>query len=85
MGMLRTIVAGLVHKPWEDEPETGPGAPDDWEFRVQPGPRPVLAVYNPDRKIWYLFTNVMALATVDPDEMDRNTADWHRYVELLDD
>lgn len=81
-GLLKKILRAAVAQPWE---YMGAGAPDEWEFRVSPDEE-ALAVYDPGRGHWVILDagrlTVVAEATLK--EMDRNTADWSRYVEDLE-
>lgn len=82
MGLIKQVLRAAVAQPWE---YMGEGAPNEWEFRISPDEQ-TLAVYNPHKGAWFLFQNVVVLAMVtSTTEMDRNTADWTQYVEVLDD
>lgn len=80
--IVKKILRAAVAQPWD---YMGEGAPGEWEFRVSPE-EDTLAVYNPNYGKWVLFRQVITLAEVASlSEMDRNTADWYRYVEELED
>lgn len=80
-GMLRKILRAAVAQPWE---YIGEGAPDEWEFRVSPDEE-TLAVYNPNYGRWVLFREVVTLAEEkNLNRMDRDTGDWSRFVEELE-
>lgn len=82
MSILKTILRAAVAQPWD---YMGAGAPNEWEFRVSPDEE-MLAVYNPHTGKWVLFREVVTLAEVTSlTEMDRNTADWAQFVEVIDD
>lgn len=81
--IAKKVLQAAVAQPWD---YVGEGAPDDWEFRVEPGER-FFAVYAPaedawiiyDRKKWVMVARVESLA-----EMDRNTEDWRQFLSVED-
>ena len=83
MGMIRTILAAAVHKPWEDEdpesPVVGEGAPGEYEFRVHPdGDR--FAVWVPKIGKWIEFTDVIVLHSAPL--MTSRYDKWHQFLEV---
>lgn len=82
MSMLGKIFRAAVAQPWD---YMGEGAPDEWEFRVAPD-QDTVAIYSPHSGKWTIFRQVVVLTVVSSlSEMDRNTGDWARYVEELED
>lgn len=83
MGMIRTLLAAVVHKPWEDEddesPVIGEGAPEEYEFRVNPEESKV-AIWVPNKGKWFVFTDFVVLDTAPlmTDKFDR----WHQFLEV---
>lgn len=80
--ILKKVARAAVAQPWD---YMGEGAPNEWEFRVSPDEQ-TLAVYSPNTGKWVIFREVVTLAEeTSLTEMDRHTADWAQYVEVLDD
>lgn len=83
MGLIRTLLAAVIHKPWEDEddesPVIGEGAPKEYEFRVRPdGER--IAVWVPTVGKWIEFANVVVLNS-EPLLTSRYDR-WHQFLEV---
>lgn len=79
--VAKKILRAAIAQPWD---YVGEGAPNEWEFRLNPDEETV-AVYSPLSGQWTIFREVVILAVVgDLREMDRNTGDWSRYVEETD-
>lgn len=80
--ILKKVARAAIAQPWD---YMGEGAPNEWEFRLAPDEE-TLAVYNPHTGKWVIFREVVTLAEVTSlAEMDRNTADWAQFVEVIDD
>ena len=80
--ILKKVARAAVAQPCD---YMGEGAPNEWEFRLAPDEE-MVAVYNPHTGKWVIFREVVTLAEVTSlTEMDRNTADWAQFVEVIDD
>lgn len=86
-GMLTKILRAALLKPWE---YSGPGAPNDWEVRIDdpedPDEATTVAIFSPYTGQWTFFQKVEILFTDQSlDDVDRHTANWVRLIRDGDD
>jgi hypothetical protein len=84
-GLIKKVLRAAVAQPWD---YVGEGAPNDWEFRVSPEDSDGsghIALYNPGVGRWVIFQDVIPLAQVSTEEMDRHTGDWVQFLAVVDD
>ena len=83
--MIWKILKAAFTRPWEDEPEVGDGAPDDWEIRLSPD-EATFTIWNPVHQGWVVFQKVIPLAKgTGLQDWERRTRDWTVFLPLVDD